>query len=75
MNDGGHGFLLARVSATGFFTTAVPELSTWAMMLVGFAGLGSCRRRARAAGKLIFGFTAALATAVIGFAESAQVVS
>ena len=34
--DGGvYGFLLTPVSAT-----PVPELSTWAMLLVGFAGLG-----------------------------------
>jgi hypothetical protein len=32
---GFHGFLLTPVSAA-----AIPELSTWAMMLAGFAGLG-----------------------------------
>ena len=33
----------------GTFTTAVPEPSTWAMMLLGFAGLGYARYRRRGA--------------------------
>jgi hypothetical protein len=31
----------------GFSTSAVPEISTWAMMLLGFAGLGFAFRRSR----------------------------
>jgi hypothetical protein len=31
---------VSYTSASGDFLTAVPELSTWAMMLLGFAGLG-----------------------------------
>lgn len=34
------------VRTDGSFTTAVPEASTWAMLLVGFAGLGYAGRRA-----------------------------
>jgi hypothetical protein len=34
------GFLLTPVSAYALPATAAPELSTWAMMLAGFAGLG-----------------------------------
>jgi hypothetical protein len=33
-------------------TAAVPELSTWAMMLVGLAGLGLAAKRRRALGFL-----------------------
>ena len=33
----------------GTFTTAVPEPSTWAMLLFGFAGLGYARYRRRGA--------------------------
>jgi hypothetical protein len=39
--DGGtYGFLLTPVSAGAPSTSAVPEVSTWAMLLAGFAGLG-----------------------------------
>jgi hypothetical protein len=34
------GFLLTPVSASPLSASAAPELSTWAMLLVGFAGLG-----------------------------------
>jgi hypothetical protein len=34
------GFLLTPVSASPLYASAAPELSTWAMLLVGFAGLG-----------------------------------
>ena len=38
-------------NASGFVATAVPELSTWAMIVVGFAGLGFAgRRRSRRVG-------------------------
>jgi PEP-CTERM motif len=37
-------FLVSTESLTG--TAAVPEPSTWAMMLIGFAGLGYASRRA-----------------------------
>jgi TRAP-type C4-dicarboxylate transport system permease small subunit len=30
-----------------FSSSAVPELSTWAMMLVGFGGIGMAMRRRR----------------------------
>jgi PEP-CTERM motif len=33
---------------TGFTVTAVPEPSTWAMLLIGFAGIGFAARRRRA---------------------------
>jgi probable HAF family extracellular repeat protein len=44
----GHGFL---ASEHGFLASTVPEPSTWAMMLLGFAGLGfaAYRRRRRVA--------------------------
>ncbi len=42
------GFLLTPVSAAPLAATTAPELSTWAMAVIGFAGLGlaGCRRRA-----------------------------
>ncbi|MFI4964812.1 MAG: PEPxxWA-CTERM sorting domain-containing protein [Caulobacterales bacterium] len=43
---GGENFLISSLSAT----SAVPEPATWAMMLLGFGGLGASLRRRRAAG-------------------------
>ena len=40
-------FTNASDSVVGFVATPVPELSTWAMMLLGFAGLGALSLRAR----------------------------
>ena len=37
---------------TGFIRTAVPEPATWAMMLMGFAGIGFAMRRGRQQGLL-----------------------
>jgi hypothetical protein len=41
LNDPVTSTSLTSGSATAVGPPAVPELSTWAMMLVGFAGLGS----------------------------------
>jgi hypothetical protein len=39
--DGGqYGFLLTPASAAPFSAAAAPELSTWAMLVAGFAGIG-----------------------------------
>jgi len=47
--DGEYWFLLRPDSATAFSAAAVPEPSTWAMLLAGFVGLGVAGyRRARA---------------------------
>jgi MYXO-CTERM domain-containing protein len=35
---------------TGFTATSAPELSTWAMLLIGFAGIGFAARRRRITG-------------------------
>ena len=42
---------VSYTSASGDFLTAVPEPSTWAMMILGFAGIGflTYRRRNQAA--------------------------
>ncbi len=37
----------APTSFSGSFITAVPEVSTWAMMILGFAGLGFMTYRRR----------------------------
>jgi hypothetical protein len=42
----GGASLVARLDATRFVSAAVPELSTWTLMLSGFTGLGFVRRRA-----------------------------
>jgi hypothetical protein len=39
-HDGFYGFLLSHDTVVALSTTAVPEPSTWAMLLLGFAGLG-----------------------------------
>jgi hypothetical protein len=44
-----YGFLLTPDSATAFSAGAAPEPSTWAMMLVGLAGLGFAGYRRRGA--------------------------
>jgi hypothetical protein len=44
LNDGNDNVLLASVGGT---IAAVPELSTWAMMLLGFAGIGFLAYRNR----------------------------
>jgi hypothetical protein len=38
--DGGNGTKLDQGTFSGDLTTAVPEPSTWAMMLIGFVGIG-----------------------------------
>ncbi len=47
---GQYGFLLKPMASAALFATPVPELSTWAMLIVGFAGLGLAgyRRPAKA---------------------------
>jgi hypothetical protein len=51
-----HGFNQASASVTGnfFYVAAVPEASTWAMMILGFAGIGftAYRKRDRSRGRL-----------------------
>jgi hypothetical protein len=37
----------AYLGSTGFADNAVPEPSTWAMLVLGFAGLGYASHRAR----------------------------
>jgi PEP-CTERM motif len=52
INDNGQivGFYMNGVGSTIGFETTIPEPSTWAMMLIGFAGLGFlARRKARLA--------------------------
>lgn len=49
INDG-KGLSNAQILGTG--TPAVPEPATWAMMLVGFAGMGMSMRRRRRSGPL-----------------------
>src|SRR5271155_4706342 len=46
--DGVNSWALASVSAASFSDPAVPEPSTWAMMLMGLMGLGFVRWRTRA---------------------------
>ena len=46
-HGGQYGFLLTPVSASPLSATAVPEVSTWAMLVVGFAGLGFAGYRRR----------------------------
>jgi hypothetical protein len=55
--EGAHVRLLTGVATYTFTpaTPAVPESSTWAMMLVGFAGLGYAAARRRGAVRAIFG--------------------
>lgn len=43
----GGAYLLASGTATGDVTGGVPEPGTWAMMLIGFGGLGAVLRRRR----------------------------
>jgi hypothetical protein len=38
---------VADISGTASFDSAVPEPATWAMMLLGFAGIGMSLRRRR----------------------------
>ena len=45
-SPGVFGYLGFDVRTDGTFTTAIPETSTWAMMIVGFAGLGFAGFRA-----------------------------
>jgi type VI secretion system secreted protein VgrG len=45
---GGYGTGRSDFGSFGFSGVAVPEPSTWAIMLVGFAGVGSLARRRRA---------------------------
>ena len=45
-NTAGHGFMPSELVVT---LTAVPEASTWAMLLLGFAGLGFASYRVRRA--------------------------
>ena len=49
VNPDGQLFTYSFNGATGTLTPGVPEPSTWAMMLIGFAGLGyaGCRRAKR----------------------------
>jgi len=49
INDAGTlvGFYSDGTNVNGFVASPVPEPSTWAMMLVGFAGLGALSLRAR----------------------------
>jgi len=50
-HGGQYAFLLAPASATPLAAIAVPELSTWAMLVAGFAGLAcaGCRQTRKAA--------------------------
>ena len=51
---GGGGFELDNVVLNGRVTGSVPEPTTWAMMLLGFGGIGFSMRSARRKAKLSF---------------------
>ena len=58
--NGPNSWALASVSATSSSDPAVPELSTWVLMAVGFAGLGSLARLRRRSLTLCIGRRPAL---------------